>query len=727
MVIGLLLALGVGCGGAPSPAEPAAHVLRDLVALRHLAEVDEGGWVVDVGSPAGPKHTLGGWTRRPDLGDGTWALADPSRDLVIPVDASEVPTSLRLRVHPGAARAVRVQLDEVVLPPVPVTPGGAPVVVEVPLPEGRLRAPFTALRVGGEDASAAAVPLAVDWLWLRRGAAPAPEVPTTHDRLGRVPGALQLAGRSTLRVHLVLPPEARLQVGVRAVDGSVPFRVRLTPDGGEARTLHEGVADGEVASLDLSLGAPSGTTVRLELEALGDPSSSIRWEAPCIVVAPRPAPDLAPARGVVLVVVDTLGAARVHAVRPATRVRTPALDALAAGGVLFAQARSPESWTKPAVASLLTGLHPDAHGQTTPEAALPPEALLLAEHLQAQGFATAALTANPWLTERFGFDQGWDTFQAFPSGEQKTDAATLYEAAGDWLEAHAQQRFFLYVQPMDPHDPYAPDEASLALYDADPYDGPVTPEATSRLLTQAEERPPAFTFSARDARRLEALHDGEITQHDGELGRFLARLEALGLADDTLVVLTADHGEEFGEHGGWRHGTTLYDEVLHVPLLLRLPGRLPAGGRVEEVVSTVAVPSTLTELLAVPPLPGAAAASLVGRAMGLPGPAPPGALSANGDRRHALTSAGWKVIAGADGVAEVHDLRVDPGEQQPVDAARQGLGAWRARLLLGQVLGAHAQAAWWTAEHGRGTTLVPDEAPRGGRVGEALRELGYTD
>ena len=118
------------------------------------------------------------------------------------------------------------------------------------------------------------------------------------------------------------------------------------------------------------------------------------------------------------------------------------------------------------------------------------------------------------------------------------------------------------------------------MYDPSEYSGQVKPRMTGELLERAKRRPPDVVFDARDKRRIEALHDGEITQHDHQLGLFIKRLIDLGLWENTLLVVTSDHGEEFDDHGSWGHGHSVYQELLHVPLMFRLPNRLPAGARI---------------------------------------------------------------------------------------------------------------------------------------------------
>src|SRR5262249_38284887 len=148
-----------------------------------------------------------------------------------------------------------------------------------------------------------------------------------------------------------------------------------------------------------------------------------------------------------------------------------------------------------------------------------------------------------------------------------TQAEHVFRDALGWIEKNKDGRFFVYIQTIDPHVPYDPPKQFLDLYDAQPYDGQIRPRMTAELLEQAKRNPPKVTFTPRDRQRLEALYDGEVSYHDHELGEFVKRLKQLGLWENTVFVMTSDHGEEFNDHGSWGHGHSLYQELLHVPVL----------------------------------------------------------------------------------------------------------------------------------------------------------------
>ena len=303
--------------------------------------------------------------------------------------------------------------------------------------------------------------------------------------------------------------------------------------------------------------------------------------------APRPPSSDRPP--VVLITVDTLRADRVLGDSPA-RVPTPAIDALAADSVVFTQARSAAPWTKPALATLLTGLSPLVHGMTNRRARLPEGAETLAERLRAAGYRTGGVGLNVHLERAFRFDQGFDDYAfparldygislgsrvlgwlaptRFPAVFPSTTA--IAEVADAWIRAHAREPFFLWMHVLDPHWPYEPPAEWLEHPEREPRRWGEPDRVTD---VQAGNTKPG----AAERERVGELYAGEIRYVDHELARVLAALRELGLYERALIVLASDHGEEFWEHGRYEHGHTLYDEVLRVPLFFKLPGTGPSA------------------------------------------------------------------------------------------------------------------------------------------------------
>ncbi len=311
---------------------------------------------------------------------------------------------------------------------------------------------------------------------------------------------------------------------------------------------------------------------------------------------------------VVLLTVDTLRADRVLGAG-AARVPTPAIDALAADSVVFTQARSAAPWTKPSLATLLTGVAPLVHGMTNRRARLPEGLETLAERLHAAGYRTGGVGLNVHLERAFRFDQGFDDY-AFPARpdygialgarvlarlaparfpEVYPSTTAIAEVADDWIRAHASAPFFLWVHVLDPHWPYEPPAQWLAHPERAPQRW-----GEPALVTDVQAGNTKPGQAERE--RVAELYAGEIRYVDAELAHVLATLRELGLYDRALIVFASDHGEEFWEHGRYEHGHTLYDEVLRVPLFFKLPGA-DARAQVDAPVSTQALVPTVLDVL----------------------------------------------------------------------------------------------------------------------------------
>jgi arylsulfatase A-like enzyme len=279
------------------------------------------------------------------------------------------------------------------------------------------------------------------------------------------------------------------------------------------------------------------------------------------------------AHSVLLVTLDTTRADALGAYGRTPSV-TPSLDRLAEEGLVFEQAYTVAPLTLPAHASMLTGLFPPRHGvRDNGLAPLPKEATTLAERARAAGFQTAAFLGSVVLDEGFGLEQGFERYEAparhfygGPSmGYAERPAAEVAGLAIEWLKARDKERpFFLWAHLWDAHGPYAPTATMKARAGGDDY-------------------------------------LGEVAACDQAVGRLLAQLHTLELDDSTLVIVVADHGEAFGEHGEVSHGPFVWNSTLRVPLLLRLPGGRKAGKRVTGVASVVDVFPTALEAMGLEP------------------------------------------------------------------------------------------------------------------------------
>jgi len=744
LVVITMLVLAMGCRrGSVGPDPFAGFDARlDLTELRHLAELEDGGWYLDFGTPAQSKYTVGdwrsGWVGKGVDGDTTFAYAGMRGRVYFDADAPESLVA-RIRLRPHGTQALTPYLNNTQLKSIHLREGAGFVDYEIELPKERVQTGenYLLLAFGGTvPIDGQDVSVAVDSIWIRNASEPSPSrpAPAYENLVSKVRlddeerQAIALSKRSTLRYHVMVPADGLLGFGIGAEgEGQTPFAIEVTADGQPTTQVLTGTASGTWSDQKADLSRFAGETVRIDLRARGEGAGRVAWNSPRILVPARPERTIEPAKNVVVLVIDTLRADKLRPFNPSTRVKTPAIDRLAAEGVVFELAQAPENWTKPSVASILTGLHPQTHQQKTSDAALPSSAELLSEHLQSQGFATGGFIANGYVSDRFGFDQGWDQYTNYIREAKSTEAKDVFEEAGNWIEAHKDERFFAYIQTIDPHVPYDPPGEYLAMYDPGEYDGQIKPRMTGDLLEKAKRNPPQVVFSERDKQRLKALHDGEITKHDRFFGAFLDRLGEMGLADDTLIVVTADHGEELDDHGSWGHGHSVYQELLHVPLMFRLPNRLPADTKIGAAVSTLDVSATVTELLGVPGMAQNEGHELVGLMLGEASSRPTVAFSDFQDDRRVITTGRWKLVLRANLTSTMFDLVADPNEKSEIDASAFPVGRRYARMLLGQFLGATDRGDWLSAEQKGGTQLQRENAKMDDTIRDQLRALGYAN
>jgi arylsulfatase A-like enzyme len=331
---------------------------------------------------------------------------------------------------------------------------------------------------------------------------------------------------------------------------------------------------------------PAGGSARITLLTEGPAGAFAFWANPVIIrVGQR-------ARRIVLISIDTLRADHVGCYGYG-KDTTPHIDALAADGALFSNVYAPSSWTLPSHVSLLTSLSCFRHGVNLETDRMDETRPTLADVLRTQGFLCAAVTGGGFLSPVFGFSKGFDVYRQVESSLWTSNAAGQVSAAAlDWIDANRDRDFFLFVHTYQPHNPYIPP----APYDTKFQDAPTS----LRMIDLGGHLGgPAGIFKAlpeAERRAIVGLYDGEVGYTDTALvGALTAKLKALGIYDDTLIVLTSDHGEEFFEHGSWEHGHSLYDESLKVPLVVKFPGSKFRGKRVGSFVRLIDVMPTIME------------------------------------------------------------------------------------------------------------------------------------
>ncbi|MFQ5491872.1 MAG: sulfatase [Phycisphaerae bacterium] len=312
-------------------------------------------------------------------------------------------------------------------------------------------------------------------------------------------------------------------------------------------------------------------------------------EPPAAATTPDPLPN------VVLITLESLRADHVHALGY-DKPTTPHLDALANEGTVFSQAYSVTSWTLPSHASLFTGLYPGAHRVVSPRHRLHDDHDTLAELMARHGYQTAGIVSGPFLRKTFNLHQGFEHYDETPASfanAQAHDDITNSQMETAIDQFLTQQRepdrpFFLFAYFWDPHYDYIPPP---------PYDAAFVPPGADPIdLTHYETTDTINPdISAAQLDYVVSQYDGEIACTDACLGRLWQRLKALDLWDNTVIMVTADHGEEFFEHGQKGHQHNLHVESLHVPLIVKPAGPAGAATHDDRLVSLVDVLPTLAQ------------------------------------------------------------------------------------------------------------------------------------
>ncbi|MBC7171331.1 MAG: sulfatase-like hydrolase/transferase, partial [Polyangiaceae bacterium] len=376
----------------------------------------------------------------------------------------------------------------------------------------------------------------------------------------------------------------------------------------------------------VTLGTLISLTLRALARARGTAFLARAWGGPLVafvtvlgfvgLASARPSTDMvasgralsaapADAKNVIVIVVDTLRADALGAYGY-SKARTPNLDRFARDAVRYDRHFANASWTRPSFASIMTGRYPSNHGVMALQAPLPEEVKTIAEAFAEGGYYTSGIVTNTNVSPVYNFHQGFDEYAYLePSfvlgandlqskllvvqlmrrviqrfvpvapGSAYQDAETVNERVFTWLDrakaSTGENPFFLFVGYMDPHDPYFEHPYNTVAYD------------------KASHQEPELS----EAERLRELYDGEVAYFDEHFGRLIDDLRRRGLYDDTTIVVTSDHGEEFGEHGGFWHGVTLYDEQIRMPLFVKPAGGAHAGTVVRHFTQSVDLLPTL--------------------------------------------------------------------------------------------------------------------------------------
>ena len=628
---------------------------------------------------------------------------------------------------------------------------------------GRNRVDFTFARTETRPLQGAPVPLPIAGVlthchFLRTdGVERLPGKPPPHGLLTETGPAgpravLELPPGTSARAPLRLPAAERVALRFQIEQLGVPLELWLAADSGlRARLTRIESAGFSPRELQIDLSRWAGQPVELDFwaqDGSGDPariSSAVLlvpdgWEAAALAAGPAPGPPAAepatpgaktggaPARpNVLLVTLDAFSRRQLRVIGTPDAV-APRLAQLGARGTVFRDAVAPASYTLASVATLLTGQSPPRHGvvlalEGTGDGSLPcrlPEGTpRLAALLSDAGWRTAAFVTNPNAAARHGFDLGFERFDELFRDEGLWDEGVAGEhlppRLAAWLAEVGPQPFFAWVHVFEPHAPYVtpPD---LRTRWVGPYSGPVRGD---------REWIDSYRFGQLQVdeqgwRHLRELYAARQALADRTLGALLDALAAAGRDADTVVIVTADHGEALGEHGTVEHGDTVYGEQLEVPLVIAVPGRAPAV-----VNGPVTLADIAPTVLALAGLPRPAGLEGLDLLAGPPDRERP--LFARSSER--LPKLSWTrgpmklVVDLATRRRALFDLVADPAESLDLSRQRPATAAVLYAELCAAVCAAEAEHA---ARQAEAPDPVPAPAPDDPEIGEQLQAIGYT-
>jgi arylsulfatase A-like enzyme len=669
---------------AAPAAEPRTGTAFDFSINRvHAIVHREGRLVVSTGGSSFLKFIDGGWKNSwilglRDQGKRVAYVAGLSASLTVPLDPdgegdrggpgdlSDLRLRLMLRaLVPRQRVSVFVNEKPIGTVEIPATYGTHELTVPVSVlapGENRIRLTFrSAAPIPGGRRSAAAVErIEIGAAAPAAGeAAPDDSLSGEMDLGGDRRRALFVPGPSRLSFYVQVPAGGKLAAAYGATTPGTTALVRVASDDSATATLLEGAASARWTEGSWDLSRWAERAVRIDLVSRG---GAVAW-AGARILAPAPAPT--PSRPkidkidrIFVWMVDTLRADKMHVYNSQTIVQTPHYDAFAEDATRFAWAQVPGTWSLPSHASILTGVYPTVHKATAHEARLDKGVPFVAELMRKAGYRTAMFSSNGYVSAKWGFDRGWDINRNFIRENLPNGADYLWKTAKPWILANGPRPQFVYLATVEPHVIYNPKKQYLARYWKKPYHGPIKPALTGIQLGQIKTG--KLKINDNDKAYLEALHNAEITESDAYFGVFIADLKTAGLYDTSAIIVISDHGDEFWEHGDVGHAQSVHQELVHVPLIIRVPGVFPAGKVVTTDVEAMDLFPTVLDLAGIATPPKTQASSLLPLLQGELGPR--AAWSQNLGMSRGLKVGRYRVVHSGARI-ELYDEIADPLEK----------------------------------------------------------------
>ncbi|MCG8419224.1 MAG: sulfatase [Proteobacteria bacterium] len=663
------------------------HGVFSLVDNRLLAHLQwRGGLLLDAGSAGFVKYTNFSmpektWSPGREIDGIKVALPRRRAKLQVPLTSSQAAgtTTIAMRLHAPKSTRLKVSIngkqssgagkDKIWL-----RKGWQ--IVQVPVARGRFKSGENRLRLKFGRGKRPAVQ------WISIGEDPGdidrlmPIYKSPDDSPGDDSSGLILPHNSGLAYHLKIPASARLTAKVR--DPACEVAVTASVHEGDSVT---GVLRGASSHVDLS--PLSGRIARVELTARACPLARIDHAA---LTVPGKAPsDTAvsrrkgkPPKYVVLWVMDTLRADYIKLFNPRAVAEVPNMQRLAQKGAVFLRTYSQGPESQAGHGALFTGLYSIQHGLGwLRRHRLARDLAVLGPVMKDLGFYNVGVTANGYATKKRGIGRGFDVYRNLMRdgyGNRmagRVPSSVLFDVAIAALEKKTNTPFFLFLGTIDTHKPWIAYEPWISKYDKTPYRGIFKDEVTGGMLKMVPgHRGCVWEPDPRDVQRIRAIYTSDISYQDYYVGKMLDKLDEWGIADETMIIITADHGEELFEHGRCGHGYALREPMVHIPLLIHYPPLIPATV-VEEGTEQVDVFPTILDALGQDRPDHIAGQSLIPLAHGVGRGYPRPTFSSLPTDRFAMRLDRWKVrVIRQSKPWMLYDLPSDPLEQNDLAAKR---------------------------------------------------------
>ena len=645
---------GGGGGKADVPQAPARgpeHAVYSLIDNRLAAHVQRGGGVVVLAGSSGLAKYLrfGGpkpsWTMKQKAADGVpvAVLRSKSAGLTVPLSAEQAAgTNIYVRARSAGAQRLGVRVN-----------GKKDREVTAELADGWSTATLAlqpgTLEAGENEILFFAGKAGLEVAWVQVGGTAADETPALYDASAK---SLVLPEGGGAAWYVTVPDKGLVTGDLDAADCKVS--VRATGEGGAPV---EGALAGRGSAVDLS--ALAGKPARLELGVTGCKVAKLSNAA---LVVPGAAAEVkrgAPPKNVVLWVMDSLRADRIKTiVGELARPEVPVFDAMVADSAVFTQAYVQGNETKCSHASIWTSLYPINHKMIPPNSKIDPKWVTIEEVAKSAGLFASGVSANGYITPDRGFGDKWDKFR---NHIHEGGGLRAEDVLGKGVESIADPKspFFLYVGSIDTHVSWRAKEPWFAKYDPEAYDGRFKVEASG--VDMGKVAAGSLKISDRDKKRIIALYDSNVSYQDSQVGALKAKLAEWGVADQTMIIITADHGDEQFEDGRVGHGGSIRETLVYVPMIIHYPPMVPAG-KVAEGVEVVDIVPTVADALGVKMDENWQGESLLPLVNGVGRGYPRLTMASKYENAHAGRMGSWKVYYAGGGKPELYDLAAEPEE-----------------------------------------------------------------